>query len=96
MSAKVKTHNRSPQNITRLRKIESLERLKDRVEAAAQEIIRLREENGRLASDISGLRNTVAEHRRRPSVVFDEDPKALRAKVKGFIEAIDQYLQTET
>ena len=95
MSAKGKSQNRGPQNVTRLRKVESLERLRDKVEAAAEEIVRLRGENERMAVDISDMRSTMSETAKQPSLVFDQDPKELRAKVKSFIAAIDEYLQTE-
>ena len=98
MSAKSKTHSRGTQNVTRLRKVESLERLKDRVEAAADEIVRLRTVNNDMASDIADLRSTIAaaESERKRAVVFDENPDELREKVRGFISAIDDYLQTES
>ncbi len=95
MSAKGKMYNRGPQNVTRLRKVESLERLKERVEAATDEIVRLRGENARMASDIAQLRSAVAEAERKPALALDETPEALRTKVRGFIAAIDDYLQTE-
>jgi predicted nucleic acid-binding Zn-ribbon protein len=95
MTGKSKTHSRGPQNAARLRKVESLERLRDRVEAAANEIVRLRGENARMAADISELRSSLAEAQEAPKLVFDEDPAELRGKVQGFIEAIDEYLQTE-
>ena len=95
MSAKGKMYNRGPQNVTRLRKVESLERLKERVEAAADEIVRLRGENARMSTDISQLRSAVTEAEKKPALDFDESPEALRARVRGFIAAIDDYLQTE-
>lgn len=95
MSVKGKSHKRGPQSVTRLRKVESLERLRDRVEAAAGEIVRLRGENARMASDISDLRATVADEQRKPRLMLDEDPAQLRAKVQSFIAAIDEYLQSE-
>ena len=88
-------YNRGPQNVTRLRKVESLERLKERVEAAADEIVRLRGENTRMASDISQLRSAVVEAEKKPALAFEGDPEELRSKVRGFIAAIDDYLQTE-
>jgi predicted nucleic acid-binding Zn-ribbon protein len=95
MTVQSKTHNRATQSAARLRKVESLERLRDRVEAAADEIVRLRGENARMASDISELRSSLTEAREAPRLVFDEDPTELRAKVRSFIAAIDEYLQTE-
>lgn len=81
--------------MTHLRKVEAMERLKGRVEAAADEIIRLRSENNRMASDIADLRSTVTEAEKKLAVIFDENPEELRTRVSGFIAAIDDYLQTE-
>lgn len=94
MATGTKPHNRNPQNVARLRKVESLERLRERVEAAADEIVRLRSENARMASDIDELRSTLVETRDKPAITFDDDPEELRARVRGFIDAIDEYLQT--
>ncbi len=95
MSARSKSKRRGSQNGARLLKVESLERLRDRVEAAADEIVRLRGENSKMAADISKLRSSLDEAGKKPALAFDEDPKELRAKVKGFIRAIDEYLQAE-
>ncbi len=96
MSARGKTHHRNPQNVTRLRKTESLERLRERVEAAADEIVRLRGENTKMATDIANLRATVAEANQQPVIPLEGNPSEVRAKVKGFIDAIDEYLQIES
>ncbi len=74
-----------------LREAKSLERLRSRVEEAARELKRLREENDRLARRIEELEGHPAG---RP-LGFQEDPEALARKIKGFIQTIDQYLQTE-
>ena len=88
--------NGSPKNVTPLRKVESLERLRDRVEAAANEIIRLRAENREMAGSIAELRQQVKAERGRPTISFEEDAEALRKKVRSFIDAIDSYLDHET
>jgi predicted nuclease with TOPRIM domain len=95
MSMKGKTQNASAERLTRPRKAESLERLRGRVEAAADEIVRLRSENARMSSNIAKLRSTVTKTSKQPGIVFDERPDVLRAKVRGFIDTIDEYLQTE-
>ncbi len=105
MATKNKTHsgktgktpkNGSPKNVTPLRKVEALERLRDRVEAAADEIIRLRAENEQMASSINNLREQLDARDKRPAISFDGDANELRAKVRGFIDAIDTYLEHET
>lgn len=105
MATKNKTHsgktgktpkNGSPKNVTPLRKIEALERLRDRVEAAADEILRLRAENEEMAKSINDLRNKLDSQNSRPAISFDGDADDLRDKVRGFIDAIDTYLDHET
>ena len=67
-------------------------RLRDRGEAAAAEIERLRAENAALAERVAALRD---DHDAAPSFSFGgggEDPDALRAKVQGFIDTIDGLL----
>jgi hypothetical protein len=69
-----------------------LRQLRDRVEAAAAEIERLRSENAALAERVAGLRE---EDDASPSFSFGgggEDPAALRAKVQGFIDTLDGLL----
>ena len=79
----------------RLKSPQSLGRLRDRIRHAAQELERLRREN-------RALRDKIAELETRPPVdvdsallSLDEDPAVLRAKIEGFIEAIDAYLAKE-
>lgn len=101
MATKNKTHsgktvkNGSPKNVTQLRKVESLERLRDRVEAAANEIVRLRAENRQMERSFIELERRVNAESERPTIAFDEDPDALRQKVRSFIDAIDNYLDHE-
>jgi hypothetical protein len=69
-----------------------LHRLRDRVEAAAAEIERLRAENAALAERVAALRDSQDTS---PSFSFGgggEDPDALREKVQGFIDTIDGLL----
>lgn len=79
-----------------LKSPQSLERLRDRVRLAAQELERLRQEN-------RTLRDQIAELETRPAVdvdgtllTLDDDPSVLREHIQGFIEAIDAYLAKET
>jgi hypothetical protein len=77
-----------------LRSTQSLERLRNRVEEAALELRRLREENRALAQ-------RVAELEAKPSapgtavLTVDDPPELLQRKIDTFIEAIDQYLKHE-
>ena len=68
----------------------SLSTLRDRVEAAAREIERLRSENAALGRRLVELQNDE----RAPSFAFgeDEDPEALKARVQGFIDLVDGLL----
>ncbi len=68
----------------------SLSHLRDRVEAAAREIERLRSENAALGKRLVELQDNGSG----PSFSFgeDQDPDALRARVQGFIDTIDGLL----
>ena len=79
-----------------LKDLDSLERLRDSVEAAARELKRLREENAALAERISALETHPGTGLDQGTLLpFDEDPDVLRRKVATFIEAIDQHLKGE-
>ncbi|GEM_PF-3505744 len=78
-----------------LRSLESLERLRDRVEVAAREMRRLREENGALARRIQELESRPAVDPGQTVISLDHDPDLLKRKIAGFIEAIDRYLEKE-
>lgn len=82
---------RDPQPLPQLA---SLERLRDRIEAAARELQRLREENAALARRIHELeaRPSASEELFRS---FDEPPESLRRKIEGFIQTVDHYLEQE-
>ena len=69
----------------------ALERLRLRVGDALRELDRLRAENDRLAARVAEL-ETEADRAADAVTIAGEDPEALRAKVEGFIEALDQYL----
>ena len=62
----------------------ALARLRERVEAAAAEIERLRAENARLAER--------AAHADDASLPMAGDPAALRDTIQGFIDAVDRVL----
>ena len=86
-SAKRRASLKSPQ---------SLERLRDRVQAVVHELDRLRKENTELTERIEHLETRPALDVDGTLLTFDESPDALREKVEGFINAIDQYLAKET
>lgn len=75
--------------------LRSLLHLRDRVEAAAREIERLRTENAALAQRVLELQD---DRHRAPSFAFGEgeDPEALKARVQGFIDTIDGLLRAES
>ena len=67
----------------------ALGQLRDRVETAAREIERLRTENAALAQRLVELGN-------RPDAVralSGEDPAAIKARIQGFIDTIDELLR---
>lgn len=72
-----------------------LERLRTRVEAAAEEIERLRRENAALTARVGELERRPAVDDSATHLLFDEDAETLQEKVTAFIEAIDHYLATE-
>lgn len=72
-----------------------LARLRERVERAAAEIERLRDENARLAERVAGLaaHEVFADGDAAiPSIAAGEDPEELKARIEGFIEALDRVL----
>ncbi len=72
-----------------------LERLRDRIRDVVRELDALREENSRLSQHVTTLQEQ-AEGAADPALLrLDESPAALRAKIEGFIEALDTYLDAE-
>lgn len=70
----------------------SLSLLRDRVEAAVREIERLRAENAALAERLAALQDAQAD---APSFSFGgDDPEALKSRVRGFIDLVDDLLET--
>ena len=82
---------------TGLKGTRSLRRLRDRVERAASELIRLREENATLQERITELEGDGAGKADGGAgkLVLDTDPEALKRKVEGFIQSIDNYLDNK-
>ncbi|MDX1419647.1 MAG: hypothetical protein R3181_06745 [Rubricoccaceae bacterium] len=72
--------------------LRALAQLRDRVEAAAQEMERLRAENTALAARVAEVQDGDAPGAAAPALLAGEDPEKLRAQIRGFIEAIDQVL----
>lgn len=79
----------------KLRSSGSLERLRDRVDNAAHELKRLREENQALSERIKELESRPHVAPQGTFLSLDHDPEMLRRKISGFIEAIDRYLENE-
>lgn len=86
------TH-RSP-NVS-LRSVQSLERLRDRIETAAHELKRLREENQSLSARIKELEQRPNASMQNTFLSLEQDPELLRRKINGFIELIERYLERE-
>ncbi|MBO6575658.1 MAG: hypothetical protein JJ896_11695 [Rhodothermales bacterium] len=78
-----------------LKSYKSLERLRDRVQLTTRELARLRAENAELQRQVEDLKAGGGSPVEGTPIVFTETPAGLRAKVEGFIEAIDQYLQED-
>ena len=71
--------------------LRALAQLRDRVEAAALEVERLRAENAALAARVAELEAGASS----PALSLfaeDEGVEKLRVKIQGFIAAIDQVL----
>jgi regulator of replication initiation timing len=73
----------------------TLEDLREQVQAAAQEIHRLRRENEQLRNRVRTLKERPQVEPDQTFVVLDEKPAKLRRKVDGFIDAIDHYLDED-
>lgn len=78
-----------------LRGISSLERLRDRIDTAAMELRRLRDENRALAERIRELEARPEVDPGETVLTFDRDPEVLKRKIAGFIDALDAYLDRE-
>ncbi|MEM6785163.1 MAG: hypothetical protein AAF624_15690 [Bacteroidota bacterium] len=69
--------------------LDGLTRLRARVEAAALEIERLREENIRLAERIAELEMDESD---RPTLPLEGDRAAMRSQVQRFLATVDALL----
>jgi hypothetical protein len=78
--------------------LRALVQLRERVEAAAREVERLREENAALAARVAELQapgaTSAAATGAGAATVLPggEEPEKLKARLQGFIDAIDQVL----
>ena len=70
--------------------LRALVQLRDRVEAAAREVERLREENAALAERVAELQ--VGAGGLPSPLLPGGDPEKLKAQIQGFIDAIDRVL----
>ncbi len=73
--------------------LRGLQRLRDRIEAAARELDRLRAENAALVASLEGGDAGVAGGGGMAEVFRADNPDALRAQIEGFIAAIDEVLR---
>ncbi len=82
---------------TGLKGTRALRKLRDHVERAANELIRLREENDALQERIATLESTPASRGGDDAglLLLDTDPETLKRKVEGFIQSIDNYLDNK-
>lgn len=72
---------------------ESLLRLREQVEAAAEELTRLRRENAALRERLEELESHLPGSPSEGTMLMvDEDPESAKRKVKHFIDSIDRYL----
>lgn len=71
----------------------ALSRLRERVEDAAREVERLRAQNAALSGRVAELQDQLGSDE-SPGLAFPggADPDALRARIQGFIDAIDEVL----
>jgi hypothetical protein len=72
---------------------ESLGRLREHVDAAAREVVRLRRENQQLAQSLRELWEKASEEGRGTKLSLEDDPEELRSKIQAFISAVDHYLE---
>ena len=78
-------------------RLRALDRLRDRVEAAAREIERLRAENAELRTRVGDLAAHPAVGSEADVLLaFDDDSDAVRAKIEDFIGTIDRLLSDPT
>jgi len=78
-----------------LRGTQTLERLRERVEAVARELIRLRQQNAELVRRLAELEARPLAEEDAVALEMDQDAEALRARIDGFVQAVDYYLSQE-
>ncbi len=71
----------------------SLERLRNRIELAVNELHRLREENLELQRQLDQFRSHNVDELDGTAIVFTESPALLKAKVTSLIATIDRHLE---
>ena len=74
---------------------ESLQKLRSTVREAIKHLRQLKQENLALHARIRELQEASNMKTGTSVLQFDDDPKALRKTVEGFIQAIDTYLAEE-
>jgi hypothetical protein len=84
---------RPPRTPSQLKGTRSLERLRDRIQLAARELHRLREENAALSEQVQTLQSRASGSVEGTTVTFTENPALLRGRIDSFLEAIDHYLE---
>jgi hypothetical protein len=71
----------------------SLQRLRDRVELAARELARLRQENAQLQKQLQEAQASEFDELSGTPVIFTDSPDALRSRVESFIQTLDRYIE---
>lgn len=73
----------------------SLESLRIRIELAAKELYRLREENLQLHRELEAMRNRGNSSAEGTSIVFSESAASLQSKLESYIRVVDRYIEQE-
>jgi len=80
---------------THLKGTRALERLRNRIELAVNELNRLRDENHALHKEVESLKSASIESPDGTAVVFSEGAAELRTQIESYISVIDGYLERE-
>ncbi|NQV71560.1 hypothetical protein HQ496_00455 [bacterium] len=73
----------------------SLESLRIRIELAAKELYRLREENHQLHRELEAMRVRGNSSTEGTSIVFGESAASLQSKLESYIRVVDRYIEQE-
>ena len=73
----------------------SLESLRIRIELAAKELYRLREENHQLHRELEAMRQRGNSTTEGTPIVFGESAASLQAKLESYIRVVDRYIEQE-